>query len=163
MFIDKNMLRITLTALLLISLMGCTGNNASANKIETPNPSAKEVQESKSSSQPLGDKTQNVDKTNEALDSVAIEEGKNLFTSIGCTACHSTTEEVIVGPGMLGISSRASSRVTGMNSKEYLYEAIKEPNNFIVDDFQSNLMPEYKNVLRDGEVSSLVSYLLSLK
>ncbi len=162
MLINKNVLRVILISLLLISLIGCASNNASADKIETLDTSTKEAQEVKSSSQPL-DKTQNVAKTNETLDPIAIEEGKDLFTNIGCTACHSTTEEVIVGPGMLGISSRASGRVTGMNTQEYLYESIKEPNNFIIDGFQSNLMPEYKNILKDSEVSSLVSYLLSLK
>ena len=99
----------------------------------------------------------------EIQNSLITKEGADLFTNIGCTACHSLNDDVIVGPGMSGISERAVNRVEGLSPKSYIYQSIVKPNEFVVEEFQSNLMPEYGNLLKEEEINTLVSYLLSLK
>ncbi|MBI4218726.1 MAG: c-type cytochrome, partial [Chloroflexi bacterium] len=67
--------------------------------------------------------------------------GKDLFTKLGCSACHSTGSDTIVGPGMKGVGERAGTRKPGVSADAYLQESIKTPNAFVVEGFQPNLMP----------------------
>ena len=78
-----------------------------------------------------------------------------------CTACHSTGDDQIVGPGLAGIGERAGSRVPGLTADEYIEQSIREPGEFVVPTFP-NAMPPWGN-LGDDQIDALVTYLKTLK
>jgi ferredoxin len=97
--------------------------------------------------------------------------GKSLFydRSIGkggsCSLCHSLNpDEVLVGPSLAGVATRAGNRVTGMNSEAYLYQSILEPDTYIVDGFPAGqMLPDLGERLSSDQIDNLVAFLLTLK
>ncbi len=81
--------------------------------------------------------------------------GEALHTSLGCAACHSVGEDVIVGPGWKGLYARAGER-TDQEADDYLVEAITKPSKYIVDGF-TNVMPAF-DYLSDQEVADLIAF-----
>jgi mono/diheme cytochrome c family protein len=78
-----------------------------------------------------------------------------------CAACHSTTDQQIVGPGLGGVATRAATREAGLSAEQYITKSIKEPNSFVVDGFAA-IMPQLTN-LTDGDIANLVAYLMTLQ
>lgn len=98
------------------------------------------------------------------------EQGSNS----GCITCHSLQAgQALVGPSMAGIASRASSTVVGETAAVYLKNAIVNPDAHLASGCNmrdpqraclAGLMPQnYGEILSEGEVDSLVAYLLTLK
>lgn len=97
--------------------------------------------------------------------------GKTLFaqavigTQAGCGTCHSLTpDEVVVGPSMAGIASRAGDRVAGQSAEEYIRESILNPDVYLVEDFPAGTMPQvWGDELSTEQLDQIVAYLLTLK
>ena len=50
-----------------------------------------------------------------------------------------------------------------MTAVEYLHTSIVEPNNFVVEGYPENLMPQvYAEALSEDQINNLVAYLLTL-
>jgi cytochrome c2 len=101
-------------------------------------------------------------------DPVAGQEHFNrLRNEVGyaCATCHRVNSEApLIGPGLLGIATRAAERVAGESAEEYLYLAIVQPDAYVVAGFPNNLMPEtYADVWSAEELGDLVAYLLNLE
>ena len=79
-----------------------------------------------------------------------------------CSACHSTGDDKIVGPGLAEIGDRAGSRVDGLSADEYLEQSLRKPDAFIVDGYTPGLMPNWEK-LGDDSIDALVTYLKTLK
>ncbi len=96
----------------------------------------------------------------------AVERGKQVFIANGCGACH-TIEGVSsgqVGPNLTRVGEVAAERVPGKPAEEYLREAVVSPDAFVVEGFQSGLMPQiYGTVLSQQQLDDLIAYLASLK
>ena len=86
--------------------------------------------------------------------------GEQLFSDNGCTACHSTGEETIIGPGLAGIYVRAGER-TSLDAEAYIEESIREPGAFVVDGFTAGLMPAFDD-LTASEITDMIAYLKTL-
>ena len=86
--------------------------------------------------------------------------GEQLFSDNGCTACHSTGEETIIGPGLSGIYVRAGER-TSLDAEAYIEESIREPGAFVVDGFTAGLMPAFDD-LTASEITDMIAYLKTL-
>jgi mono/diheme cytochrome c family protein len=97
--------------------------------------------------------------------------GEDLFSQViigsqpGCATCHSlNADEVLVGPSMAGIGSRAGTRVSGMSAEDYLRESILHPDNYVVEGFQPGVMVQvWEEELTPEQVDNLVAYLLTLE
>ncbi len=88
--------------------------------------------------------------------------GQNVFLDNGCSACHSTGENRVVGPGLSGVFDRAASRVAGQSAEEYVFTAITDPSSFIVDGF-SNAMPStFGTTIAEDDLQDLIAYLATL-
>ncbi len=87
--------------------------------------------------------------------------GEQLFADNGCTACHSTGEETIIGPGLAGIYARSEGRVDSRTAEAYIEESIREPGAFVVDGFTEGLMPSFDD-LSASEITDLIAYLKTL-
>lgn len=81
--------------------------------------------------------------------------GEALHTSLGCAACHSIADDVIVGPGWQGLYARAGDR-TDLEADDYLVQSITKPSKFIVEGF-TNVMPAF-DYLSDQELADLIAF-----
>ena len=81
--------------------------------------------------------------------------GEALHTSLGCAACHSVADDVIVGPGWQGLYARAGDR-TDLEADDYLVQSITKPSKFIVEGF-TNVMPAF-DYLSDQELADLIAF-----
>jgi mono/diheme cytochrome c family protein len=90
-----------------------------------------------------------------------------IFTQVGfsCAVCHNATlPDTIVGPSLLNIKDVAGTRVDGLGAEEYLFNSIVNPNDYIVDGFFENVMPQtWGDALSDTEINDIVAYLLTLE
>lgn len=87
--------------------------------------------------------------------------GEALFASNGCSACHSTGANTIVGPGLQDIGESAAGREAGLSADQYLEESIRDPGGFLVEGF-ANIMPATFASLPDSDVADLIAYLKGL-
>jgi len=100
-----------------------------------------------------------------------VAAGKALFAEPiidvqpGCNTCHSLTpDQVIVGPSMVGVATRADTRVSGMSAEDYIRESILHPDNYVVEGFDPGVMVQvWEQTLTPEQVDNLVAYLLTLK
>ncbi len=90
-----------------------------------------------------------------------IANGETVFNANLCSACHSTGDIKIVGPGLSGVGDRAASRVSGLSADEYLEQSVREPGTFLVDGF-TNAMPANFSGLSEGDMTDLIAFLKSL-
>jgi cytochrome c2 len=97
--------------------------------------------------------------------------GQQLFntliaeTGFSCVACHNVaSEDRLVGPGLLNVAARAATRVPGMDPITYLRHSIIHPNEYVVETYPENLMPQvYGNLFSEQQVNDLIAYLLTLQ
>ena len=82
--------------------------------------------------------------------------GEALYTGLGCTACHTLTDETLVGPGFSGIYARAGTR-TDMSADDYIVESLTRPAAFVVDGF-TNTMQVF-DYLSDQEIADIIAFL----
>lgn len=88
--------------------------------------------------------------------------GQTLFSQNGCSACHSTGTNTVLGPGLAGIGDRAATRVSGLAADAYIEQSIRDPGSFLAPGF-SNLMPATFGALPAADVADIIAYLKTLK
>lgn len=90
----------------------------------------------------------------------------------GCTTCHALAPGVVlVGPSLAGIGQWAQQVIAltdyqgqATSAAAYLREAIIQPNAYVVNGFQPNVMrATYGVELTAQEIEDLVAFLLTLK
>jgi mono/diheme cytochrome c family protein len=96
-----------------------------------------------------------------------VERGKTLTTDFGCIACHATDTTKLVGPGWGGLHGHAVKLADGSTvtaDDAYLTEAIRAPNNQLVEGYSPGLMPAYDvSLMSDDDVNAIVAYIRSLE
>ena len=79
-----------------------------------------------------------------------------------CSSCHTTDLTTLVGPGLQGIFARSAERIGGLSAGDYLYQSLRDPASYIVDDF-TNVMPVYDDSLISyDDFLDLIAYLQGL-
>lgn len=101
------------------------------------------------------------------------ERGAELFVTFqeaagsgySCSNCHlADSEKANLGPGLLNIKTRGSTRVEGMNAAEYIYNSIIDPKAYLVEGFDAELMPaNWSEIYNDLQIFDIVAYLLTLE
>ncbi len=84
-----------------------------------------------------------------------------------CATCHYPDQETrLIGPGLLGISERAATRVEGQSALEYIHTSIVNPNAYIVEadpPYPPGLMPQiYADLWTEEELNDIIAYLFTL-
>jgi cytochrome c2 len=81
-----------------------------------------------------------------------------------CSSCHYVdSEQMLVGPGMLGLGGIAGERVSGESAVEYLRHSILAPNDYVVEGYPAMVMPQnYGDSLTEEDINDLIAYMLSL-
>ena len=93
-----------------------------------------------------------------------VANGQTLFNANACAGCHSTTtDDRIVGPGLLTIVQRSGRRVSGLTAEQYIRQSIIDPSAYVVDGFPDNTMPQhFGSVLSEQDIADLIAFLKSL-
>ncbi len=91
--------------------------------------------------------------------------GEQLVNETGCTACHSTGENRLVGPGWGGLYGSTvpladGSSVTADDS--YIEESMIAPNAKVVAGFAPGLMPDYSALLSPEQRNAIAAYIRTL-
>ena len=92
-------------------------------------------------------------------------EQRVLAGGAGCVTCHSLEPDVtLVGPSLHGIATTAFKRVIGVQTSNYIYLSIVDPNMYVVEGFPADTMPQnYATDLTEDEIANLVSFLMTLE
>jgi cytochrome c oxidase subunit 2 len=94
------------------------------------------------------------------------EQGKQLYTQRGCNACHSIDGSRVVGPTFKGIFGR---KETFEDDKEYtvdenyIHQCITEPQTIKIKGYPAGVMPSFKGVVSDEDVSAIIAFMKTLK
>ncbi|MBT5927670.1 MAG: cytochrome c [Verrucomicrobia bacterium] len=101
---------------------------------------------------------------------ISVSQGKALYESMGCMACHSIdgSTEGRVGPTFADLIGKTRSFVKGKNQvadASYIRESILNPAKKVIKAYaESDIgMPTYEGVLTDNQISSLIEYIKTLK
>lgn len=161
---------LSLSVLLCISISLAAGCKADADDFHrdptpvfAPTPADQKVSEGVAAIKPIAEATKSTTGSeNESAIYVGdVPSGEKLFADNGCSACHNTSDETLVGPGLSGIFDRAENRVSGMSASAYLEQSIRDPGAFLVDGF-TNLMPSTFGELSDKDMQDLIAFISSL-
>jgi cytochrome c551/c552 len=107
-----------------------------------------------------------------ALPAGNADNGKALFTSQGCAACHSLKpDEKIVGPSLAGMATHAADRIKAADYKgqakspeQYIRESIVQTSAYIVPTYADGLMPKDYGAKLDAQgLADLIAFLLTQK
>lgn len=94
--------------------------------------------------------------------------GESLTVPQNCIGCHVTDNSLVdVAPTWLEIADTAVGRAQQLGldgPAHYLYTSINNPNDYIVDGYNSEVMPQtYTDDLSDQDFADLLTYLLTLR
>lgn len=85
-------------------------------------------------------------------------------TGFACATCHHVDIlDTLIGPGLVNIKDTAATRIEGMSAERYIYDSIINPNDYIVEGFTENVMPQnWHEVLTDTQIYEIMAYLMTL-
>jgi cytochrome c2 len=101
----------------------------------------------------------------ESEDADPVAAGAQLVKETGCTACHSTGENKLVGPGWGGLYGTTVPLSDGSSVKAddaYIEESIMSPDAKVVAGFTPGIMPNYSALLTEEQRMAIVAYIRSL-
>jgi len=93
-----------------------------------------------------------------------IARGEGLFVASGCGGCHAIEGVSFgeVGPNLTQIADVAATRKDGVSAEDYIRESIVNTNVFVVEGYESNIMPQnYGQQFSSRELDDLIDYLLA--
>jgi len=93
------------------------------------------------------------------------EKGKELAEKSGCLACHSIDGTTKIGPtwkGLFGRTVTFTDGTTATADEQYVKNYIEEPNVRVIKGFQP-VMPSYKGMLKDDDITAIIAYIKTLK
>lgn len=101
-----------------------------------------------------------------ALQPPDVNRGKEVFASVGCTACHTLSSvpgaTAKIGPVLDGLAQRAGSRQAGLSDVQYVVHSIENPQEYVVAGFDKAApMPQLRDHMSDQQFMDLVAFLLS--
>lgn len=86
-------------------------------------------------------------------DDFDINNGKKKFISLTCSNCHSTEDNIIIGPGLRNIYKKGDN---------YILRSVLYPDEYILEGYK-NLMPNiYKNENRK-DIEDIIAYIKTFK
>lgn len=99
-----------------------------------------------------------------ALESSDASRGQQLTLSNACRGCHSLDpNQLMAGPTWYDLANTAATRVQGQSAADYLYTSIVNPNAYVVNGYQPNVMIQvYGQTLGQQDLADIVKYLLTL-
>lgn len=87
-----------------------------------------------------------------------------LFNELGCVGCHSTDGSILVGPSFKDNFNQETTVLTNgikrviKKDELYLKNSILNPNDDVVDGFPSDMMPNFKDVISNKDLETIINY-----
>lgn len=94
------------------------------------------------------------------------ERGKVVYQQNQCIGCHSVNGSRIVGPTFKGVFGSQRELADGSKVKvdeNYIRSSILNPNGQVVKGYPANIMPVYKGVLTDAQITQLIEFIKSVE
>jgi cytochrome c oxidase subunit II len=94
-----------------------------------------------------------------------VKRGEEAVEHSGCLACHSLDGTAKIGPTFKGLFGRTVALADGKSvdaDENYVRESIVDPTAKIVKGFQP-VMPSYKGIVKDDDITAIIAYLKTLK
>lgn len=83
---------------------------------------------------------------------------------VACVACHALEGAKMSGPNLGGIAVMAQTRVPGQSAEVYLFNAIVNPDDYLVPGYSKGIMPAtYGKSLSPQNIRDVIDYLLTLR
>jgi mono/diheme cytochrome c family protein len=82
-----------------------------------------------------------------------LANGEKVFSNFGCSGCHNTSTDKLIGPGLAGI---------GSNGEDYVRESIIDPGAVIADGFNDLMPKSFKSQIKEADLDDLIAYLETL-
>ncbi|MEW5985075.1 MAG: cytochrome c [Chloroflexota bacterium] len=90
-------------------------------------------------------------------------EGRLVFQQ-NCATCHAITPDtIIIGPSLAGIGGWATTRVAGLDGRQYIELSILQPDAYVVPGFANQMPTDFGKKLIGEQLNALVAYLLTLE
>ena len=90
-------------------------------------------------------------------------QGKQVYV-LNCAGCHALQPDMIViGPSLIGVATRAETRVDGYDARAYLETSILNPGAYVVDGFNDVMPKNFAKDLTSADFDAIVAFLLTLK
>jgi cytochrome c oxidase subunit 2 len=93
------------------------------------------------------------------------ERGQAVYNKMACAQCHSVDGSIKAGPsfkGLFGSQVALSDGKSVIADENYIRESIEDPNAKIVKGFAPQ-MPTFKGLIKEEDLSALISYIKSVK
>ena len=91
--------------------------------------------------------------------------GSDLFTGLGCGACHTLNDASavgVLGPSLNNFSEIAATRIFSLEPIAYAKESIVDPDAYVVDGYPGGVMPaDFGERISVEELEALITYLLN--
>lgn len=97
-----------------------------------------------------------------APDATLAEQGRRLFSQLGCTGCHGDSARVRA-PSLAGIYNKPQPMEAGgfkVADEAYLHDSIVRPQQDVRAGFKP-IMPSYQGIASEDQIVSLIAYLKS--
>jgi len=92
-----------------------------------------------------------------------VIQGRQVFNG-HCATCHALEPNTaIVGPSLMGVATRAETRVPGLDARGYLEESVLVPGAYVVEGFNDVMTKNFAKDLSSEDFNALVAFLLTLK
>ncbi len=88
---------------------------------------------------------------------------QTLFISMGCSGCHNldNPDAVMTGPYLGNLNEVGGTLVPGQSAEEYVHNSIVAPNDYIVEGYMANIMPNnFADQMSEDEINGLVTWIL---
>ncbi len=94
---------------------------------------------------------------------------EQLFFAMGCIDCHYLQDPAdgialnnLIAPSLAHLHENAGVRVQGQDAASYIYTSIVDPNAYVVEGYDADLMPlSYDEEMDEAEIRALVDWLLA--
>jgi cytochrome c oxidase subunit 2 len=93
------------------------------------------------------------------------EQGEKLLEKSGCLTCHTTDGTPKIGPtfkGLFGSTQHFTDGTSAVADENYIRNYIQTPNVKVIKGFPP-VMPTFKGILKDDDITAIIAYLKTLK
>ena len=96
-----------------------------------------------------------------ALDNASAALGEALVVEYACSVCH-ITGAGRVAPPFDGLADRAASRRPHLSARQYLFESIVQPGDYLVAGYANAMPGNFADRLSQADIGHIIAYLLTL-